>query len=88
MAVIWEEVRQKYPSEWVLIEAIDAFSAKGKRIINQVTVVDVFGNYGNTALRQYARLHKMYPESELYIVHTKRPYLDIKVRFLDRGETS
>ena len=60
---------------------IDAFSANGKRIINQVTVVDTFGNYANAALRQYARLHKMYPESELYIVHTKRPYLDIKVRF-------
>ena len=38
--MIWEEVGHRYPSEWVLIEAIDAFSSKGKRIINQVTVVD------------------------------------------------
>ena len=79
--MIWEEVRHRYPSEWVLIEAIDAFSSKGKRIINQVTVVDTFGNDGDEALRQYARLHKVYPERELYIVHTKRPFLDIKERF-------
>ncbi len=79
--MIWEEVRHRYPSEWVLIEAIDAFSSKGKRIINQVTVVDTFGNDGDEALRHYAQLHKMYPERELYIVHTKRPLLDIKERF-------
>ncbi len=79
--MIWEEVRKRYPSEWVLIEAIDAFSSQGKRIINQVTVAEIYGSNGEEALRQYARLHKVYPKRELYVVHTKRPHLNIKERF-------
>jgi len=76
--LLWEDVRRCYPSEWVIIEAIDAVSVGGQRILQQVTVVNSFGKDSNKALREYVLLHREQPDRELYVVHTNRPVLDIK----------
>ncbi|TCO68883.1 hypothetical protein [Marinisporobacter balticus] len=76
----WNNVKEAYPDQWVIIEAIDARTEENERIIEQITVVDVFLNDNNGALRRYVELHKQHPERELYVVHTSRPKLDIKER--------
>jgi hypothetical protein len=32
---------------------------------------------GKAAMQRYRRLHRQYPDRELYFVHTSRPELDI-----------
>ena len=76
--MLWQEVKQAYPLQWVMIEAIDAISDGNRRIIKQVTVVDTFMDDSKNAYRKYIQLHKLHPERELYIVHTSRPELDIE----------
>ncbi|WP_352419477.1 hypothetical protein [Proteiniborus sp.] len=76
----WEDVRQKYNNEWIIIEAINARTQDDNRIIDQLTVVDAFNNDNNEALRKYVELHKAHPERELYVVHTSRDQLNIKER--------
>lgn len=73
----WEEVRENYPSQWLIIEAIDARTEDKKRIIEEITVVDTFTD-NNEALRKYIQLHKSHPNREMYVVHTSRPELDIE----------
>ena len=76
----WEEVKQKYNNEWVIIEAIDAWTQDGNRIIEQLAIVGAFDNDNNEALRKYVKLHKVHSERELYMVHTSHEKLNIKER--------
>lgn len=84
----WDEVKQAYPSQWVMIEAINAKSEGNKRIVEQVTVVNTFKNNSKDAIREYVQLHKAHPERELYIVHTSRLELDIEEQRLVGVRTS
>lgn len=76
----WEDIKRTYPDQWIIIEAIDAKTENSKRIIEQLTVVDIFNNDNTRALKKYVELHKIHPERELYVVHTSRPELNIKER--------
>ena len=76
----WEDIRQKYIDEWIIIEAINARTEDGNRIVEELTIVDNFDNDNNRALRKYVELHKANPKRELYVVHTSRNKLNIKER--------
>jgi hypothetical protein len=75
--MLWDEVKKVYPSQWIIIEAIEAYTEGDRRIINQITVVNNFHNDNNEALLQYLQVHRKHRERELYVVHTSRPELDI-----------
>lgn len=75
--MLWVEVKRAYPNQWVIIEAIEAYTEGDKRIITQMTVVDNFQDDNNKALLHYLQLHRKHRERELYVVHTSRPELDI-----------
>ena len=75
--MIWEEVKKVYPNQWLIIEAIEAYTEGNKRIIAQMTVVNNFQEDNNKALLQYLQLHRKHREREFYVVHTSRPQLDI-----------
>ena len=75
----WEEVRTYYPNQWLLIEALEAHSEGGERILDKLAVVDVFPN-SQEAMQSYARLHHQEPSRELYVLHTSRKTLDITER--------
>lgn len=34
----WQEIREKYPHRWLVVEAYDAYTEKGKRVINHFEV--------------------------------------------------
>ena len=76
----WEDIRQKYIDEWIIIEAINARTEDGNRIVEELTIVDNFDNDNNRALRKYVKFHKANPKRELYVVHTSRNKLNIKER--------
>lgn len=75
----WTEIRQSYPHQWLVIEAIQAHSQQGHRQLDDIAVVKAFPD-GEAALRSYLSLHRAAPERELYVLHTDREELEITER--------
>jgi hypothetical protein len=75
----WQEIREHYPQQWLLVEAIKAHSEANKRILEQLAVVSTFAD-SVTAMRSYVQLRREAPERELYVFHTSREALDITER--------
>ncbi len=75
----WSEIRRHYPDEWLLIEAIEARSENGHRILEDIAVVAAFSD-SVAAMKRYGRLHHEAPQRELYVCHTKREDLEIRER--------
>lgn len=75
----WQEIRQHYPQQWLLVEALDATSRENKRIVDQMAVVDSFAD-STQAIKRYGELHRQSPEREFYVLHTSRENLDITER--------
>jgi hypothetical protein len=78
-AMNWKNVCENYPKQWILAEAIEAHSESGKRILDQLAVLNSFSD-SLTAMRSYKELHKISPQRELYVLHTTRKILDISER--------
>ena len=76
---MWQDIRKHYPQQWLLVEAIQAYSEANKRILEQLAVVDIFPD-SIAAMKRYAQLHHKAPQRELYVFHTSRETLDIPER--------
>jgi hypothetical protein len=75
----WAEVRGHYPDEWLVIEALVARTIGDRRLLEQISVVDICPD-GGAAMQCYCRLHQQHPSREFYPVHTGREHLDIRER--------
>jgi len=75
----WEEIRKHYPHQWLLVEAIQAHSQAGKRVLEHLAVVGAYLD-SLTAMKGYTQLHRQSPKRELYVLHTDRQSLDITER--------
>ncbi len=75
----WQEARKHYPREWLLIEAIKARSEAGKRILEQIAVINSFPD-SLAAMDGYRKLKGESPGRELFVFHTSRKELDITER--------
>ncbi|RWR07767.1 hypothetical protein [Siminovitchia fortis] len=68
----WEDVRQAFPKQWVLIEVAQAYTNdESERILEEITPLKKFSN-SPEAIRVYQELHRENPTRELYILHTSR----------------
>ncbi|MGY0691269.1 hypothetical protein ACW2QC_00585 [Virgibacillus sp. FSP13] len=68
----WEDVRQAFPEQWVLIEAVQAYTSKGsERILEEIAPLKKFSS-SPEAMREYQELHRENPTRELYVLHTSR----------------
>ena len=73
----WSDIRTAYPDQWLIVEALEAFTTTDQhRHLSRLSVVEQCSD-GNNALARYRQLHQQYPERELYFVHTSRSELDI-----------
>lgn len=75
----WQVIRDNYPQQWLLLEAIKAHSTANKRILEQLAVIGVFPD-SVSAMHGYTQLHREAPERELYVFHTSRAELDVTER--------
>jgi wyosine [tRNA(Phe)-imidazoG37] synthetase (radical SAM superfamily) len=75
----WKNICHHFPHQWLLLEALEAYSEQGKRIVKQLAVISSFSD-SITAMKAYAKLHHEAPMRELYIFHTDREQLDIHER--------
>ncbi|NMD72840.1 hypothetical protein HHO41_21715 [Bacillus sp. DNRA2] len=68
----WEEVCQAFPDQWVLIEALQAYTNdESERILEEVAPLKKFSK-SPEAMRAYQELHRENPSRELYVLHTSR----------------
>lgn len=72
----WQDIRKHYPEQWLLVEAVEAHSADGKRFLEQLAVVDTFPD-SVTAMKRYAQLHRDMPAREYYVFHSSRETLEV-----------
>jgi hypothetical protein len=76
----WQEVREQFPEQWLLVEATQAHSEEGKRIVDELNVINTFSD-SLDAMHEYGELHQKDPWREYYVFHTKRETLEIRERF-------
>ena len=55
----WDDVRNTYPSQWVVIEAVEAHSEGNKRIIDKIAVIDSFMDGTRNVLLENAKLQRL-----------------------------
>lgn len=77
----WEEVQDRFPNEWVVLEATKAYSEDGYRFIEEMVVIDKFVDSAD-ALRRYSELRKQEPHREYCFFHTSRPNLIAHERYV------
>ena len=75
----WQQIREQYPNQWLLIQAISAHTTADQRILNEIAVVDTFAD-SVPALQRYQTLHHEAPQRELYVFHTDRKDLNVTER--------
>ena len=79
VSMIWSEVREAYPDQWLIIEALAAHTQGNQRLLDHIGVIETCAD-GAAAMQSYQRLHREYPSREFYFVHTGREELDIRER--------
>jgi len=75
----WKDIREECTDSWILLEAIEAHSDQGKRVVDKLAVLNIYNN-SDEAMTAYRELHKKNPERELYVAHTKNKDLEIEER--------
>ena len=40
--MIWNEIKEVHPDQWIIIEAIEAHTEGDKRVLDRIAVVDTF----------------------------------------------
>ncbi len=75
----WQEIRNHYPRQWLLIEAIKAHSESNKRILDNLSVAGTYPD-SETAMKVYIEMHREVPERELYVIHSSRETVNITER--------
>ena len=74
----WQSVRDAYPDQWLVIEALSAHTmADHSRVIESMQVIEQCGD-GAAAFSRYRALHQQFPDREYYFVHTSRKELTIQ----------
>ncbi len=75
----WQDIRKYYPEQWLLVEAVKARSEAGKRILEQISVINAYTD-SLSAMKGYKTLKHEAPERELFVFHTSREDLDVSER--------
>lgn len=78
--MIWQEVRQLYPDQWLVVEALEAHTTSdNQRQLDRIAVIETCAD-GQTATQTYRRIHQQFPQREFYFLHTSREKLNIQER--------
>ncbi len=78
--MLWTEIREAYPDQWLIVEALEAHTTPDRhRLLDRMTVVEKCSD-GSLAMRGCRRLYQKFPDRELYFVHTSRGEIKIRER--------
>lgn len=76
----WEQIRQQYPAQWVLMEALKVHTENGRRIFEQLSVLNTCTANADVFPR-YKELKRQFPQKEIIFYHASRPVMDVAVRY-------
>ena len=76
----WEAIREAYPHQWLLVEAIKAHTKGDKRVVEDFNVLGSFHDSVD-GWEQYGTVHARDPYRELYVVSSEAAKLDIREQF-------
>jgi hypothetical protein len=77
LKVKWEQIRENYPEQWVLVEAIFAYSKNSIRYFEELSFISNFPD-STLAWKEYKKLHLADPSREYYIFHTDHETIEVK----------
>ena len=75
----WQELRERYPHSWLVVEAYGAYTDNGQRVIPRLELIASFGDDWQAAWGRYKALHHADKQREYYMLHSDREALDIGV---------
>ncbi|MFH5187414.1 hypothetical protein ACHHV8_35220 [Paenibacillus sp. TAB 01] len=76
----WEDVRDQFPDEWVVCEALKSRSEDGYWYIEEVALIDRFDD-STVAMKRYYELHREQPYREYVFFHTSRETLKLREKW-------
>jgi hypothetical protein len=76
----WEEVREEFPDEWIVCEALVSRSEGGYWYIDEVAIIDCFED-SKLAMKRYYELHREKPNREYGFFHTSRETLQLREKW-------
>ncbi len=73
----WQELRERHPHSWLVVEAYGAYTDNGQRVIPRLELIAGFGDDWQAAWERYKALHHADKQREYYMLHSDREALDI-----------
>lgn len=67
----WKGIRNQYPHQWLLLEAMDAHTESNRRIVEQFSVLNSYIN-SHQAMKSYSQIHHESPDRELYVLNLNK----------------
>lgn len=74
--MFWKDIRKKYPSKWLVIEAKKFRQVDDRFIVEDLEVLDIFDKSFD-AYDEYRKLHKGNPGKEFLFANTEMSALEI-----------
>ncbi len=74
--MLWQDIREKHPKKWLVIEAKKFHQADDKFVIEDLEVLDIFDKSFD-AYDEYRKLHRKNPSKEFLFANTEMPLLEI-----------
>ncbi len=64
VSIRWDEIRTKYPDQWLLIEALEAHTTPDRqRHLDRITVIELCAD-GMAAMNSYRKYHQAFSQRE------------------------
>ncbi len=76
--MLWQDIREKHPSKWLVIEAKKFHQTDDKFVIEDLEVIDIFDKSFD-AYDEYRKLHRENPNKEFLFANTEMPVLEIPI---------
>ncbi len=77
LTMLWSEVCAAHPDQWLVLEALEAHSEPGRRIMDRVAVLEKCPD-ARIAMRRYRELQRAFPQREIFFFHTSNAELEIE----------
>lgn len=75
--MLWSTIREVYPDQWLVVEALAAHGeGDDRRVLDDLAVIETAPD-GSAAMSRYRQLRCQYPIREFYFLHTARETVDI-----------
>jgi hypothetical protein len=74
----WQQIRERYPDQWVLMESLQSHDEGDQRIYDSLAVLDSCEDNGELFPR-YRRLKARHPEKEIIFYHAANEQMDIRI---------